>query len=165
MGFEFHLVGWTVEDFKNWFTQTDWAELGAIWCRVLSTGIMRLGRALLDVLCCQVAIYLAASLLGIKSPFYAFFEIGVNIGQGLIAGIQSMVADVMGTLESLFETMGNVVGQALGSAASFSVESLTRWRPGSTASPTRSAATTSPSPTWWSSSAMRPGSRIGQTRF
>lgn len=100
---------------KNWFDSIDWASLAQAIIDGLVNGIANgaaaVGSAIADL--AQGAIDAAKDALGIQSPSKVFAEIGVNLGQGLIAGISSTQSGVQEAIAALFD-----IGGALGGIGS-----------------------------------------------
>lgn len=70
------------------------------------------------------AIAQAKALLGIDSPSKIFYDIGINIGQGLIDGIDAMQGSVMESIGSLLDVAGNISSVAGGFAGMFEEDVL-----------------------------------------
>jgi hypothetical protein len=69
-------------------------------------------------------------LLGISSPSTVFYEIGTNIGRGLIEGLQAIHSDAVAAMEAIFNAMSNVAALGGGFAGHFESQVLDPMREG-----------------------------------
>ena len=108
------IQGWW-ESIKGWFDSIDWAGLAQAMIDGLVQGIANgaaaIAQAFSDMI--QGGIDAAKAAAGIESPSKVFAEIGLNIGQGLIQGINEIAPSVHESILMLFD-----VGRNLGSIGS-----------------------------------------------
>jgi hypothetical protein len=100
---------WT--SIKDWFDSIDWAALAQAIIDGLVAGIANgaaaIAQAFSDMI--QGGIDAAKAAAGIESPSKVFAAIGVNLGEGLIIGINSTQAGVQAAMAALFD-VGSVLG-------------------------------------------------------
>jgi len=97
------IYDWFVEKFeaiKGFLEGIDLGAIGSAMIQGLIGGIQSMAGALIDAAVGVVnsAVDAAKRLLGIRSPSTVFFNIGVNILQGLIAGIVAMTPETVTAL-------------------------------------------------------------------
>lgn len=100
-----------VYDIIGLFNNTDWSALGQAIIDGLVNAIKNGGAAVIGAITdlANSAIDSAKEALGIGSPSKVFAEIGANLGQGLILGINSTAQGVQESIAALFD-----IGGALG---------------------------------------------------
>lgn len=101
------------------FQDTDWGALGKNIIDGLVNGLNAARDAVIQVI---VSIAAAAedaikAFFGISSPSRLMYEIGENIGEGLVRGIKSKTASVSEAMKELFSTGGGLSGIAGGFAS------------------------------------------------
>jgi len=100
---------WT--SIKDWFDSIDWAALGQTIIdgvvSAITNGAAAIAGAIGDMI--QGAIDAAKDALNSHSPSKVFYDIGTNIGLGLIGGINAIAPSVQESIAALFD-----IGGALG---------------------------------------------------
>lgn len=102
----------TWNSIKNYWESIDWPALGRAVIKGAIDGIRSMGGALFGVLSEIVnnAIARIKAALGIASPSKVFYDIGVNIAEGLIEGIRSKNSDVTKALEEMLKAATDLAG-------------------------------------------------------
>lgn len=100
------------------FQNTDWKAVGTAIIQGIANGISAGAGAIADAAkaAAQAALDAAKAFLGIQSPSKVFTEIGKNIGDGLVIGIQSTESAVGSAVERLFQVGSGLSGIAGGFA-------------------------------------------------
>ncbi|MCB0654460.1 MAG: hypothetical protein KDC85_24485, partial [Saprospiraceae bacterium] len=100
------------------FQNTDWKAVGTAIIQGIANGISAGAGAIAEAAraAAQAALDAAKAFLGIESPSKAFTEIGKNIGDGLVIGIQSTEDAVGSAVERLFQVGGSLSSIAGGFA-------------------------------------------------
>jgi TP901 family phage tail tape measure protein len=103
---------------QSWWNGIDWASLGRRVIDGIIAGLRAAGGAIAGVITglAQSAIDAAKAALGIQSPSKVFFDIGVQIAQGLLRGIISMEDEVFDRTAAMFEQLSKIgnLGGAFG---------------------------------------------------
>ncbi len=101
----FETIETIIDTIKAFFTETDWEEVAKSIIDGIVTGLENGWEAITNAAraLAQAALDAAKGFLGIDSPSSIFTEVGENIGQGLIAGIQSIAPEVEASITALFE--------------------------------------------------------------
>lgn len=107
-------------------------QLGKDLVQGIINGINAVGMNILSVIgdWVEAAINYVKKLLGISSPSAVFFEIGTDIGRGLIAGLQAIHSDAVAAMEAIFDAMSNVATLGGGFAGHFESQVLDPMREG-----------------------------------
>jgi hypothetical protein len=108
---------------KSWWNGIDWASLGRAIIDGIVAGINAVGQAIVGAVTgfANAAIDAAKAALGIQSPSTVFYDIGVQIGEGLLAGIESMSENVG---QAMFDMLGKVSGLGGGFGNIFQQQTL-----------------------------------------
>lgn len=95
---------------RDWFNSQDWGVMGQSIIDGLVGALQKGGGAVIGALRGIVtgAINAAKEAAGIQSPSKVFFEIGLNIGQGLILGIDKTAESVHDSILALFDIGGDL---------------------------------------------------------
>ena len=110
------VVPWLVslwENVKAWFVGTDWKQLGLDVINGIVNGLASAGQAIIDTIVgfASAAWDQVKAFFGIKSPSTLMHWAGEMIGQGLIDGVRSMVAEAGDAAQSLADAVFEKLGQ------------------------------------------------------
>ncbi len=98
------------DSIRMWFSQIDWGSLGRNIVQGIINGVKAMGGALTGALkgIVDAAIAAIKAALGIASPSRVFYEIGVNMIDGLIQAIRDKQPEAAKELDDMFSALTTI---------------------------------------------------------
>ena len=114
------------DSLKTWFSIVDWGSLGRSIVQGIINGVKAMGGALLGALkgIVDAAIAAIKAALGIASPSRVFYEIGVNMIDGLIQAIRDKQPEVAKQIDDIFAMLGNLSNLGSGFGDLFAAQNV-----------------------------------------